>query len=263
MKIRMPDRYYTSGIILIIAAAIFIAIPLVSYIGDISTAALVFAGLACLMTGSFIVTLSGGESMDPRIVSLLQATGSINLCRISSDRGIYRNAYFLPQKCTGKERVMQLNPVDDYDGSEVSVSNSFLKSVPRGLITIPSCDLLVEELKTRNAMAIPSESEELTTLLNETIGDTFDFASRVSADWNGSLVTITLHDFLFYEECLVTEKKSPECCNKFPCPVCSLCGALIAEGLEEVVMMEHCGCDAESRNVTITFLIKSLSYRIA
>lgn len=263
MKFRMPDKYYTGGIILLFAAAIFIAIPLITYIGDTSTAAFVMAGLVCVMTGSFVLTLSGGESMDPRVVGLLPAQSSINLCRISSDRGIYHNAHFLPPKYTGRTRVMQLNPVADYDGSVISTDNSFLGSGPRGLVTVPSCDLLIDDLKKRNAMIVPTETEELTTLLNETLGDTYDFVSRVSADWNGSLVTITLHNYQFTEGCRVTERKSPECCTKFPCPVCSLCGALIAEGLDDVVRLEHCTCPAPSQDVTISFLVESLSYRNA
>jgi len=263
MKLRMPDKYYTGGIILLIAATFFIAIPLLTYIGDTSTAAFVIAGLVCVMTGSFILTLSGGESMDPRIVGLIPAQASINLCRIATDRGIYKNAHFLPPKCTGKTRVMQLNPVMDYDASVISADNSFLGSGPHGLITEPSCNLLVYDLKKRNAMVIPAESEELTTLLNETIGDTFDFASRVSADWNGSLVTITLHDYLFTESCRTTEERSPECCAKFPCPVCSLCAVLIAEGLDEVVLLEKCSCSERSQDVTLSFLVKSLSSRNA
>jgi hypothetical protein len=261
MKLRIPDKYYTGGIILLVAATIFIAIPLITYIGDTTTAAFVIAGLVCVMTGSFILTLSGGESMDPRIIGLIPAQASINLCRIATDRGIYQNAHFLPPKFTGKTRIMQLNPVMEYDGSVISADNSFLGSGPRGLVTEPSCGLLVYDLKKRNAMVIPQDSEELTTLLNETLGDTFDFLSRVSVDWNGSLVTITLHDYLFTDSCRVTEQRSPECCAKFPCPVCSLCGALIAEGLDDIVALEKCTCATNSQDVVLSFIVKSLSYR--
>jgi hypothetical protein len=263
MKFRMPDKYYQAAIGLLFVASIFIAIPLITYIGDTTTAAFVMGGMVCVMTGSFILTLSGGESMDPRLIGLLPAQDQMALCKIAFDRGIYSDAQFLPSKYTEKSRVMQLNPVAEYDGSVISTDNTFLRSGPRGMITIPSCDLLVEELKTRNAMVIPNLSEELTVLLDETIADTFDFAQSVSADWNGSLVTVTLHEYQFIESCRIVEQKSPECCRKFPCPVCSLCGVLLAEGLDEIVKIEHCSFSRESQDVSITFLIEALSYRNA
>jgi hypothetical protein len=263
MKLRIPDKYYQAAIGLLVAASVFIAIPLFIYVGDTSTAAFVIAGLVCVMTGSFILTLSGGESMDPRIIGLLPAQDRINLCRIESDRGIYSNAHFLPQRLTGKKEVMQLNPVAVYDGAIIPTESSFVKTGPRGLLTYPSCNLLVDEFKTRHAMIIPAGSEELTTLLDETVGDTLEFVSRVTADWNGSLVTITLHDYIFVESCRLVEHKSPECCNKFPCPVCSLCGVILAEGLDEVVKIEQCSVSQGSHDVSISFLIEALSYRNA
>lgn len=254
MKIRLPDKYYRAAICFLLGASIFIAIPIFIRIGDTTTAAFIIAGMVFIMTGSFMFTLTGGEPMDPRLIGILPVQGSITLCHIAAEMGILRNAYFLPPRSTGKARVMQLNPSSEYDGSNILTDTSVLDTDPGGLLTIPSCDLLIQDLKERNAMVIPHLPEELTVLLSETIADTFDFASRVSAAWDGDQVTITLHDYQFIEGCRILEQNSHECCRRYPCPVCSLCGVLIAEGMDEIITVEHCGVAPSSRDVIISLL---------
>lgn len=260
MKFQLLDKYYVSAVILLLASFILIAIPLILNIGDTTTAACVIVGMVLVMTGSIILSLSGGEPMDPRLVGILSAQGSLTLCRISSDRGINGNAHFLPKRFTGEMRVMQLNPVAENDGSRIPADTAFLETEPGSFITIPSGDLLIQELSARNAMAIPNKSEELTVLLKETIGDIFNFASRISTEWNRNRVTITLYDYQFIESCKILAQTSPQCCRKYPCPVCSLCGILIAEGMDTIIILERCSYAASSCDLIITFMINSLSH---
>src|SRR5512145_1858127 len=124
MKIRMPDKYYQAAIILLLGSSIFIALPLVIRIGDATAAALVLAGMGFVMAGSFVITLSGGEPMDPGIVGMLPVQGSITLCRISSELGIQGKAHFLPPRYTNAPGVMQLNPGTDYDGTSLDAEKS-------------------------------------------------------------------------------------------------------------------------------------------
>jgi hypothetical protein len=256
MKLRIPDKYYLTAIILLTFSSVFIALPLIIHIGDATTATFIFAGMVFVMTGSFVFMLSRGEPMDPRIVGLLPAQGSLTLCRISSDMDICGNAHFLPPRITNTARVMQLNPAAEYNGSKIQSEKSVLETGFRGFLTIPSCDLLIQDLKERNEMVIPILPEELTVLLNEIIIDTFEFASRVSATWNDELITITLHDYQFIEGCRTLVKNNPQCCSRFPCPVCSLCGVIIAEGTDGIITLEHCIPDPSSRDVTITLVEK-------
>lgn len=262
MNLRMPDRYALAAVALIlVGVSLFIALPLVTPLGDTTSAVGIIVGMVCVMVGSFILILSGGVPMDPRFVGILPAQGSLTLYRISSDRGIDGNAHFLPPRLTGKSRVIQLNPASEYDGSQISTETSFLETNPRGFVTPPSCDLLVQDLKERHTMVIPEITEELTLLLNEVIEDSYDLASRVSVTWYGRWITITLHEYQFIESCRIIAKNSPQCCSRYPCPVCSLCAVLITEGLDEIIILEHCFPVYRSRDVTVTLLRKSLPDR--
>ena len=88
---------------------------------------------------------------------------------------------------------MQFNPSLIYKGSDVSSKGSFPETKPEGLVTIPSCDPLIQDLRKRKSLIIPDKEENLTLLLRETLGDILEFAPRVSARWHGSTITITLH----------------------------------------------------------------------
>jgi hypothetical protein len=258
MKPIILNKYSIAAILLFAVAAVFIDIALLSNPKDITTAAFVFSGLVCVMTGIFTLTFSAGEPLDPWLLGILPAQGSINLCRLTQHLGMHGHAYFLPPRITGETKVMQFNPVSTYDGKQGSEKGLFRAKGPAGLVITPSCDLLIQDLKKKNALVIPNNEENLTLLLRETIEDVFKFAPRVSVRWSGNTVSITFHDYPSIDGCKAIAQGSPDCCAISPCPVCSLCGALIAEGLDKIVTLDRCSISSSSREVTDVFSILPL-----
>ena len=253
MKRLTLNKYSVAAILLFAAGAAYIAIALIINPGEITTSAFVIAGLVCVMTGVFTLTFSAGEPVDPRLVGLLPAQGSLNISLLTKHLGYQGNAYFLPPRVTGEATVFQFNPTSTYDGKQGSANGSFKETGPPGLVTPPSCDLLIEDLRKNHALVIPDKKEELTNLIRETIEDVFKFAPRVSVQWEGSKVTITFHEYPYIDGCKVIAQKSPQCCSMSPCPACSLCGALIAEGLDTVVSLDRCSVSSSSKDVTAVF----------
>jgi hypothetical protein len=257
MKPIILNKYSTAAILLFAVAAVFIDIALISNPGDITTAAFVISGMVCAMTGIFTLTFSAGEPVDPHLLGLLPAQGSINLCRIIHHLGMDGHAYFLPPRVTGETKVMQFNPTSTYDGKQGSEKGSFREKGPAGLVSTPSCDLLIQDLRKRNNLVIPDNDENLTQLLRETIEDFYKFAPKLSARWNGSTVTITFHDYPSIDGCKIIAQGFPDCCSMSPCPMCSLCGALIAEGRDKIVALNECSMTSSSRDVTASFTLLS------
>jgi hypothetical protein len=257
MKRLILNKYTIAAILLFAAAAIFIDIALISKPGEITTAAFVISALVCIMTGVFTLTFSSGEPVDLRVVGILPAQGSLTLCRITHHLGMHGNAYFLPPRISGEARVMQFNPTSTYDGKKGSEKGSFRETGPAGLVTTPSCDLLIESLRKRNALVIPNTKENVSLLFRETIEDVLKLSPQVSSSWSGSTVTITFHNYPYTDGCKVIAQKSPKCCIMSPCPVCSLCGALMAEGLDTVVRLDRCSVSSSSHDVTAVFSVLS------
>ena len=149
MNLPRLNPYYRASLVLIGAAVILITLAIVTNQRDITTAAVVLSALVCLVTGVFLATLSSGEPLDIRYVSLLPVQGSINLARLGADLGISGNAVMLPAGKDGRTRTVQFNPVSDYDGKAVPVSgNSFVAGPDAaGLVTVPSGEPLFLELR--------------------------------------------------------------------------------------------------------------------
>ena len=260
MKLHLLNKYSSAGILLIAAAAVLVAIAIITRQGEFISAAFVLSGMTCAMTGIFMLTFSQGEPFDPLLVGLLPVQGSMNLCQIMSDLGIFGNAYFLPPRVTGEVTVVQFNPSLLYNGSTVSVTGSFPKTGPAGVVTKPSCNPLIQDLKKKNMAILPDTEENITQLLREIFGEIYELTSKVSVQWDGytwegTTVSITFHHYRLMGGCKVIAQESPGCCTRNPCPACSLCGALIAEGTGRVVTLQECSMESSFRDVTAVFLI--------
>jgi hypothetical protein len=253
MKRLALNKYSTAAILLFAAAGAFIAIAFIIKPGEITTSAFVIAGLVCLMTGIFTLAFLAGEWIDPRPVGLLPAQGSLDKCLLTKHLGYGGNAYFLPQRVTGKATVFQFNPTSTYDGKQGSANGSFKETGPPGLVTPPSCDLLIDDIRKNHALVIPDNKEELSSLIREIIEDVFKFAPLVSVHWGGKEVIIIFNEYPYIDSCKVIAQKSQRCCAMSPCPVCSLCGALIAEGLGTIVSLDSCSVNSSSKDITAVF----------
>jgi hypothetical protein len=264
MTLKMPDKYNIAALSLLVVSAIFIAIALLYNLGDVTTAAFVMSSLVCAMVGIFTWAFSGTAPVDPDLVGILPAQGCINFCALTHNLGVTGHAFFFPPQYTGEPRVMQFNPTSTQEGIEVltgkkrNKDGSLQKPRSAGLVTQPSCDQLIRDLSQRNALIIPEKEEELSSLLREAVEDVFKFAQRISVTWEESKVTITFHRYPFIYGCKKIAEESPACCGISPCPPCSLCGALIAEGSERILMLDQCSVGPSVEDVTAVFSIVPL-----
>ena len=253
MKKIFLNKYSIAALLFLSAAGVLIAIGLSTNFSEFIIAAFVVSAAACIMTGIFILTFSGFEPVDARLVGLLTAQWCKNICYMESDLGITGNAYFLPPRITGESRVMQFNPTLTYSGSNVSAKETFTKTGAAGLVITPSCEPWIQDLRKNNALVIPDKENEMIILLNETISEVLELASRISGSWRDDTVTLTFHNYRFIDGCKAISHESEEFCSMNPCPVCSLCGALIAEGKNRVVTVDHCEINSSTPDVTAIF----------
>jgi hypothetical protein len=246
------DKYSGTVILFYVAAFAFVATPLLYGLDDFVTGIFVVAGMTCTIMGSFVFMFTGNEPIDPRFVGLLPVQGCLNLCRLATGAGVFGKAYFLPPQMTPEERVMQFNPESTYSGDMDAFTESFAEEASRGLFTIPSADPLMQDLRKRHALIIPKRVDQLPILIRETVSDVFEFSPKVTTDIGRDKITVTLHKYRFIEGCLYARSVSPNCCTRFPCPACSLCGMLIAECTGKAVAMEVCDLTS-NRDITAVF----------
>jgi hypothetical protein len=255
MRLSSLNPNYRAALVLILASVVLIAIAILTNSRDFTNATLVIAGLICLMTGIFFATISGSDPLDLRYMGLLPVQGCINLTRICADLGIQGNAIFIPKGRDGRLRTMQLLPVAEYHGEPLPQDSFVTGMDTAGLLVEPSCAPLIQILRQRDHLVIPSEMTELHRLVQELGVDVLDVAERVRSTHEDDVITIIMEDYRLISGCKALSLESPKCCIANPCPVCSLFATVFAEGTGKIIRIERCVPDTSSHKVNAVFSI--------
>ncbi|MGA2122680.1 MAG: hypothetical protein ABSG49_11685 [Methanoregula sp.] len=253
--LRIPplNPYYRASLVLICAAIVLVLIAILTDRRDLTSAALVIAGLVCLITGIFLATLSGAEPLDTGYVSLLPVQGCINLCRVCADLGITGSAVFLPGSGDRQHRVMQFIPTSAYNGVPPTGDSFVTTPGSSGLLVVPAAGPLLAEIVQRHQLVVPPDVPALPDLIREVGVDLLEVADRVTTDRGTATITVSLEGYRLIGGCMAVQKESPRCCLVNPCPICSLVACLLVEGTGSVIQVERCSPDEELRSVTMVF----------
>jgi hypothetical protein len=257
VKLPSLNPYYKAALVLTAAAVLLLAVAIVTDRRDLTSAALVIAGLACLITGIFLAAFSGPDPLDTRLVSLLPVQGTITLARVCADLGITGNAVFLPPSA-GRDRVMQFVPVSVFSGDAAIVQGEPFVAPPgpAGLLAVPAGAPLLEELRARHNLAIPEDPAVIPDLVREVIVDLLEVAERAVTEVNDATVSVRMEGYRLHPGCVALGHESPRCCLVSPCPVCSLVACLLVETTGRTVQVERCSPgDKDPATVTISFTL--------
>lgn len=255
MKIPAINPPYRAALALMALAAALIAVAILTNRGDFTSAALVVAGLACLLTGIFFAALSGSDPIDLRYLSLLPVQPAISLTRVTADLGIQGNAHIIPGGRDGRERPMQFTPVADYAGSPL-LSEPFVAGPDAaGILVEPACSPLFMLLHERQHLAIPSNLKDLHNLSRELGVEVLEVAEKISASHENEVITVVMENYRLIDGCRAMHKESPKCCSANPCPICSLYAVMYAQGTGKIVRIERCAPDLSQPSVTAIFSV--------
>lgn len=249
------NPYYRAALVLIGAAVVLVLLAVLTDRRDLTSAALVIAGLACLITGIFLATLSGAEPLDTRLVSLLPVQACISLCRICADLGITGNAVFLPPSRERNDRILQFVPVSAYtsDAALIRGDSFVIPPGPAGLLVEPSATPLLGELRQRHHLVVSRDPAVLPDLIREAGVDLLEVADKVTAVIDPTTVTVRMEGYRLIAGCMAIQQESPRCCLVSPCPVCSLVACLLVEGTGNAVQVERCIPDETEPAVTLVY----------
>ena len=257
MKSPLADKKYLGSYILIIVAACLLLVVAFTDRRDITSAAVVISAMILFLTGIFLFTFVKRESLDDHITSLLPVQSQINICRMAADLGIMGNAWFLPGDVIGESHTMQFMPVSTYQGGLLD-GNSYVSGPGgTGILIPPAGETLMADLRSGSGLVIPDSLEEILILIKETGEELLEIVEQVQVQKTGEGIAITLGNYLLIDGCRKIAAESPACCSMNPCPICSLFGMMITEGLKRPVMIERCRPDTKGAQVEILFTVSS------
>ena len=236
---------YQGAFLLIIAAAALLIIAAITGRGDITTATLVLAGTACFITGVFFLALHKGEPLDPDLVALLPAQGTIGIATLCADLGVQGDGRFIPNG----ETVIEVIPVADALPENPRDDYSFITAGGACAVRLtPTCAPLLARLQEKHALEVPGEDEALLACITEVCDDLLEIAEKTEAVRDGENIIVTLHGYRLLPGCRAVRAASPKCCTMVGCPVCSLIAAITALGTGTPTKLEHISVD-EKRGV--------------
>lgn len=251
------NPHYRAALVLIAAAVLLILVSILTDRRDLTSAALVIAALACLITGIFLATLSGPDPLDAAIFGLLPVQGSITITRVCAALGITGNAVFLPPSEERGGRILQFVPVSAYAGKADGIGGEPfpLPPGPSGLLAEPAGAPLMTELAGRHGLAIPADPSLAPDIIREVLVDLLEVADRATTTVSGTSVTIRAEGYRLAGGCRAMGRESPRCCIVSPCPVCSLLGTILVAIHGCAVQLERCSTDADESTVTFAFTL--------
>ena len=255
MNLSTLNTNYRAALALCITAAILITTAILTNRGDFTSAALVIAGLVCLLVGIFFTTLSTNDPIDLHYISLMPVQGCINTARICADMGIQGNACFIAKGRGGRSTTMQYLPVSVYHAEPLPMESFVTEPDTAGLLIEPACAPLLKRLYQREHLGIPQDMAGLHALVRELGVEVLDIANVVRSENEKEIITITMEEFRLIDGCRAMMAESPRCCITSPCPVCSLYAAILAEGTGKVIQVERCEPDSILPNVTAVFSV--------
>jgi len=236
---------YRGAFLLIIAAAALLGIAAITGRGDITTATLVLAGTACFITGVFFLALHKGEPIDPNLVALLPAQGTIGIATLCADLGVQGDGRFIPNG----EAVIEVIPVADTLPATTGDDYSYItRDGACAVRIVPTCAPLLAHLREKHALEVPGEEEGLLACITEVCDDLLEVAEKTEAVRDSENIVVTLHGYRLIRGCRAVRAASPKCCTMVGCPICSLIAAITALGTNAPTKIEHAAVD-EKREI--------------
>ena len=253
MKIRHQNDYALSGIVLLAAALVLLAVASLTNRGDQSSATLFLSGVACFLSGVFMLSFSRSDPLDTEVASLLPVAGMLNQCRICADLGVRGDAWFLPP--AGEESgIREFIPVQGLEIPEVFPDFSFLTDpASPGILLTPSAYPLLDYLERKGALQVPTAEPELLQGIREICEDVLELAEKVEIERDGETLVMRVRGYRLFPGCLLVAAQSPKCCTMHPCGICSLVACLLARGLSLPWHLEHVRLEESRRGFIVVF----------
>jgi len=253
MKIRPYNDYVLSGIVLLAAALVLLAVATLTDRGDMSSASLFLLGVACFLAGVFMLSFSRSDPLDTEVASLLPVAGMLNVCRICADLGVRGAAWFIPP--SGDEKgLREFIPVQGLEIPDAFPDFSFLTDpASPGILLAPSASPLIEYLERKGGLVVPSGEPGLLHGIREICEDVLELAEEVVIEREGETLVMSVKGYRLYPGCLAIAAQSPKCCTMHPCGICSLVACLLARGLSVPWHLEHVRIEETRRGLVVVY----------
>ncbi|MDD1658097.1 MAG: hypothetical protein LUQ41_06540 [Methanomicrobiales archaeon] len=248
------DPYQRAGLVLILAAMLFLILAFLGAGGPVAPA-LIVSSLGLFLTGILLLTFSRGQTPDPAVLSLLAVQHQLNTATLLSRAGCRDPPLFIPfAELDGRVAQFHALPPEAPPCPDTGAASASHRGAP-GILLPPACLPLLRELEARFHLRIPADPGRIPQVIREVAEEILEIAARVGAAVEGEEVRVDLLGFTLYPGCRAAREASPDACLQNPCTICSLlaCVAVRATGRECRIVSVDLDDRSESVHLVISF----------
>ncbi|MBN1195483.1 MAG: hypothetical protein JXA08_09110 [Methanomicrobiaceae archaeon] len=243
---------------LLIAAACLLLLALFAGRGDLTTAMLILAAVACFFGSLFVLSSARRPGIDPEIAMAMGAAGSINSARMFADLGIHGPAVFVPvDPADGwPAAVMQVNMAEGTDvpwplpvGGKGGETVFFEQDGKIGVVSVPAGWPVFSLLKDKYGVHVPDDKGLLFLLLQEIARDILNVGEDLAIERSDSSLIIRHSDV----SADGSHNQGGIIYTVVPEPIPSLLAVFLVAGLQKSYHYEQNIHEPNSRSVLYTF----------
>jgi len=254
MAAMQTDHYQTAGLVLLLAAMLFLTLAFLGRGGSLSPV-LIVSAMGLFLTGILILTFSRGESPDATVAGLLPVQHQLNTASLLSRAGCRDAALFIPAP-EREGTVGQFHALPPWTpGVPDAGAGSYQHQGRPGILLPPAALPLLKDLENRFRLRVPDGADAIGQVMQEVGEDCLGIASGVSAVVDAEEIRVDLVRFALYPACRYVRGISPDACLLNPCTVCSLlaCLAVRSTGRECRIASVTLDDRTESVHLVLTF----------
>lgn len=242
--------------VLIVSAVVLLAIVLINNQSDIVNATLLLGGISCFVGGIILLAFSREGEVDSRLAGVLPVQGALNTCELFSNLSVNGNAHFIPTK----KGIMQLNLEED----GVMLPSPPVKYLPgyhhseegTMMVTTPAAAPLIAMLEEENRLVVPREEDMIFQAIKEIMENVLELGEHLEIHRSEATIMADLYGYHLFTGCALVQKKTPRCCIRSPCPICSLFACILSTGLQKRIALEEIRLGEPDQSIHLKFLIE-------
>jgi hypothetical protein len=238
-------------------AAVLLAAGLFVRSDPQASTVLFLLGTSLFVGALFILTIGPAPSVNRSLAGLLPVQGMVQLGRLYRELGAGTRVVTIPPY-EGRPLPAEFHPVEKGALSH-SGFHQVLQEVTMGgqsgFLVDPQGLPLLLMLRDRHRLVLPGEPDALFGAILEVLADILDVADSVESRYSSTRMTLVLQGYALFDGCRTLTRDDPSCCQRVPCPVCSLICCMIAEGLRSPVEIRAITLDNRTRSVSLQIMI--------